>query len=217
LSFSKNWQKKEQVSPSVRFGGMFKAEKPLRPEIDRAVREINTLVARLDQTESKMKSRDDTIFQKVVSATQKGDRAHASIYANELAEIRKVGQMVTGAKLALEQMVLRLTTLTELGDIAATLAPTIAVVRGVGVSLGDLLPNAQGEINEISSLLSTTLVEAGSVGGVSLNFEAANQEAERVLEEAAEVAEQRMAQSLPEVPVTVQQQEQQGQDEGLAT
>ena len=108
---------------------------------------------------------------------------------------------------------LRLTTITDLGDVAALLAPTIAVVKGVGQGLSSLLPNAEGEISEISSLLSSTLIEAGSVGGVSLNFKVANQEAERVLEEAATVAEQRMAESFPEVPVAAQQDH---EEEGLA-
>ncbi|MDA4129065.1 MAG: Snf7 family protein [Thaumarchaeota archaeon] len=212
-NFSKNWQKNTDEGVSRKFGGLFRNPPPLKPQIDRGVREINMLVSRLDQTEAKIKARDESIFKHVVSATQKGDRAHATIYANELSEIRKVGQMVTGAKLALEQVVLRLTTLTDLGDIAATLAPTIAVVRSVGQGLGNLLPNAQGEINEISSLLSSTLVEAGSVGGISLNFEVANEEARRVLEEAEIVAEQRMTETFPEIPALVQREP---EEEGLA-
>lgn len=63
-----------------------------------------------------------------------------------------------------------------------------------------VLPEAEGEIGEISSLLSSILVDAGQVGGYSLNFEAANEDAEKVLAEAAAVAEQRMKEKFPDIP-----------------
>ncbi|QQG49273.1 MAG: hypothetical protein HY247_02900 [archaeon] len=211
--FSKNWQNKQDQSGGGKgLSGLLRSSAPIRPQIDKATRDISLLISRLGAAEAKIKTRDETIFRKVVFAMQKGDRDHAAIYANELSEVRKVGSTVTGAKLALEQVSMRLQTITDLGDIAATLAPTVAVVRGVKAGLGTVLPNAQGELDEISSLLSSTLVEAGSVGGTSLNFGAANDEAEKVLEEASAVAYQRMEQELPRVPATAARSE---EDEGL--
>ncbi len=212
-SFSKNWQKKDNQGGGRGLGSLLRNPEPVKPQIDRAGREIAVLIARLDQAEARMKSRDEAIFRKVVGAVQKGDRDHAAVFANELAQVRKLGTTISGAKLALEQVSLRLNTITDLGDVAATLAPTIAVVKGVGQGLGSLIPNAQGELDEISSLLSATLVEAGTVGGTSLNFQAANSEAEQVLEEAAAVAYERAAKQFPEVPAMPQRSE---EDEGLA-
>jgi division protein CdvB (Snf7/Vps24/ESCRT-III family) len=198
--FSKGWNKRDDRGGGRGLGNLFRSPSPIKPQLDRASREIDVLVARLGQAEFKVKSRDEALFQKVVAATQRGDREHAAMLANELSEVRKIRSTVAGAKLALEQVSMRLRTVTAMGDIAATLAPTIAVVKGVGTGLGSLIPGAQGEINEISSLLSETLVEAGTVGGTSLNFSAANDEAERVLEEASAVAYKRMEEQLPEVP-----------------
>ncbi|MBI3841103.1 MAG: hypothetical protein HY297_04010 [Thaumarchaeota archaeon] len=211
--FTKNWEKKDQGGGKG-LGTLLRNQTPVRPQIDRATKEIELLIARLDQAEFRIKSRDEAIFRRVVSAMQKGDRDHAAIYANELSEVRKVGSTVTGAKLALEQVSMRLRTITDLGDIASTLAPTVAVVRGVKQGLGTMLPGAQGELDEITSLLSSTLVEAGSVGGTSLNFGAANDEAERVLEEASAVAYARMEKELPSVPMVVTSREAE-EDEGL--
>ncbi len=131
---------------------------------------------------------------------QKHDSQHAAVYANELAEVRKMSRMVTQAKLALEQITLRLNTVTELGDIVVTLTPAMAVIRSVRQGLVSVLPEAEGEIGEISGLLSSVLVDAGTVGGYSLNFEAANEDAEKVLAEAAVVAESRMKEKFPEIP-----------------
>jgi division protein CdvB (Snf7/Vps24/ESCRT-III family) len=123
-----------------------------------------------------------------------------------------MGKMITQAKLALEQVVLRLGTITEMGDVAAALAPTVSVIRGVREGLGAVIPEAMGEIGEISSLLSGVLVDAGSIGGTSLNFEVANEEAEKTLEEAAAVAEQRMKERFPEIPLEVVQDQGEGQE-----
>jgi division protein CdvB (Snf7/Vps24/ESCRT-III family) len=62
------------------------------------------------------------------------------------------------------------------------------------------LPEADRQIGEISGLLSSVLIDAGTTGGFSLNFDAANEDAQKVLEEASQVAEQRMKDSFPEIP-----------------
>jgi hypothetical protein len=63
------------------------------------------------------------------------------------------------------------------------------------------MPEAENGMGELSGLLSGILVDAGSVSGTSLNFGVANEEAERVLTEAAAVAESRMEGTFPEIPV----------------
>ena len=149
---------------------------------------------------NKIKQRDSTIFKAVVSSLAKHDTQHAAVYANELSEVRKMGKMVTSAQLALEQISLRLGTITDLGKIATTLAPAVSVIRSMKDTLSVELPDADKEIGEISGLLSSVLVDASATGGLSLNFDAANEDAQKVLEEAAAVAELRMRESFPEIP-----------------
>ncbi len=202
-AFTSKWTKSpnegfgERVKEAVRPAG------PLKPRIEQAIRQIHLQVAKLDATSGKLKDRDATIFSKVVSAIQKHDMSHASVFANELAEIRKMNKMVTQARLALEQIVLRLNTVQELGDIVVTLTPAMSVIRSVKAGLVSVLPEAEHEIGEISGLLSSIRVDAGQLGGYTLNFEAANEDAEKILGEASAVAEQRMKEKFPELPVTV--------------
>ncbi len=92
---------------------------------------------------------------------QKNDTTRASMLANELSEVRKMNNVVMQSKLALEQLNLRLNTIQDLGDLANTLAPAINVIKGVQPGLINLVPDAEREIGEISSLLSGILVDAG--------------------------------------------------------
>jgi division protein CdvB (Snf7/Vps24/ESCRT-III family) len=202
-TFAGKWEKQNSQSFGDRVKDSVKNPGPLKPRLDLAIRQIQVQVAKLDSTSTKLRERDNSIFGKVVASLQKHDTQHASVFANELAEIRKMNKMVTQAKLALEQIVLRLNTITELGDIVVTLTPAMAVIRNVKQGLVGVLPEAESEIGEISGLLSSILVDAGTVGGYSLNFEAANEDAERIMAEASAVAEARMKEKFPEIPATL--------------
>jgi division protein CdvB (Snf7/Vps24/ESCRT-III family) len=202
-TFAGKWEKQNSQSFGTRVRDSVRSPGPLKPRLDLAIRQIQVQVAKLDSTSTKLRERDNSIFGKVVASLQKHDTQHASVFANELAEIRKMNKMVTQAKLALEQIVLRLNTITELGDIVVTLTPAMAVIRNVKQGLVGVLPEAESEIGEISGLLSSILVDAGTVGGYSLNFEAANEDAERILAEASAVAETRMKEKFPEIPTTL--------------
>jgi division protein CdvB (Snf7/Vps24/ESCRT-III family) len=202
-NFGNKWVREQKPGMGDKVKEAIKPSGPLKPRLEDAVRAIQTQVARLDATCTKLKERDAAIFNKVVTAIQKHDTQHASVYANELAEVRKMNKMVTSSRLALEQIVLRLNTVTELGDIVVTLAPAMSVIRSVKSGIISVLPEAEREINEISGLLSSILVDAGQTSGASLNFEVANEDAEKILAEASAVAEQRMKERFPELPTGV--------------
>ena len=183
-----------------RLRGTVRSPTPLKSQIEQANRQIRLLISQLDGTVNRIKQRDSTIFKNVVASLAKHDMQHAAVYANELAEVRKMGKMVTQAQLAMEQISLRLGTITDLGEIANTLAPAVSVIKNMKEGLTSALPEADKEISEISSLLSSVLVDASTTSGISLNFDAANEDAQKVLEEASAVAEQRMRESFPEIP-----------------
>jgi len=212
MSFSSNWERKDKAPGLLdRLRGSVQTPTPLKSQIDLANRQIRLLISQLDNTVNRIKQRDSTIFKNVVSSLAKHDMQHAAVYANELAEVRKMGKMVTQAQLAMEQISLRLGTITDLGEIANTLAPAVSVIKNMKEGLRMALPEADKEIGEISGLLSSVLVDASTTGGISLNFDAANEDAQKVLEEASIVAEQRMKESFPEIPAGVIVPE----DEGL--
>ena len=200
--FSGNWDQKKGPGLGEKLRVRVNQSEPLKPRLDQANRQIQAVVGRLDATLAKIRDKDTTLFNKMVSSVQKHDSARASIYANELAELRKMNRMVTQSRLALEQIMLRLNTITDMGDIVTTLAPATSIVGSLRQSLTGMMPEAENGMSEISSMLSGILVDAGSVSGSSLNFEVANEEAERVLSEAAAVAESRMEGAFPEIPIT---------------
>ena len=213
MSFSSKWDRKDQGPGLVdRLRGTVRQPTPLKSQLELANRQVKLLISQLDGTVNRIRQRDATIFRNVVASLAKHDMQHAAVYANELTEVRKMGKMVTQAQLAMEQISLRIGTINDLGEIANTLAPAVSVIRNMKDDLRLALPEADKEIGELSGLLSSVLVDAGSTGGISLNFDAANEDAQRVLDEASAVAEQRMRESFPEIPASVLSQD---ESEGL--
>src|SRR5919107_678902 len=113
-------------------------------------------ISKLESISSKMDEKDHLIFKRVVHAMQNHDSYYAKILSNELSQIRKMNKMVSSAKLAMEQIQLRLNTITELGDVVVTLSPAMSVIKGIQGGLSSMMPEADqsfGQISEEASMV----------------------------------------------------------------
>ena len=111
-----------------------------------------------------------------------------------------MSKLVMNARLALDQVSLRIKTVSELGDVVAALGPCVGVLRSVSTGLGGVLPEAENELGDIGNMLSGLMFEAGTSSGMSLNFNSVNEDAAKILDEAAIVAEQRVSSNFPDLP-----------------
>jgi division protein CdvB (Snf7/Vps24/ESCRT-III family) len=199
--FAKKWETKRDDQPFTnRVKEAVKPPGPLKPRLDFAVRRIELQTQKLDQATERFGQRDKTIFARIVDAYTKHDSSRANVFANELAEVRKMEKLIINARLALEQIVLRLRTVSELGDVVSTLGPAVGVLRSVRAGLVSVFPEAENELGEIGNMLSGIMMEAGSGSGMTLNFDSVNEDAGKILNEAATVAEQRVKDKFPELP-----------------
>ncbi|MCJ7767608.1 Snf7 family protein [Candidatus Bathyarchaeota archaeon] len=199
--FSKKWETRKEEAPFTnRLKEAVKPPGPLKPRLDFAVRRIELQVQKLDQATERFSQRDKTIFARIVDAYTKHDTPRANVFANELAEVRKMERLIINARLALEQIVLRLRTVSELGDVVSTLGPAVGVLRSVRAGLVSVFPEAENELGEIGNMLSGIMMEAGSGSGMTLNFDSVNEDSAKILNEAATVAEQRVKEKFPDLP-----------------
>jgi division protein CdvB (Snf7/Vps24/ESCRT-III family) len=199
-NFSKKWETKREESLIDTVRTIIQPTPPLKPRLDFAIRKLDLQINKLDQANERFTQKDKMLFAKLVNAYTHHDSAYANIYANELVEIRKMSKLVMNARLALDQVSLRIKTVTELGDVVSTLGPCIGVLRSVSVGLCGVLPEAENELGDISNLLSGLMFEAGTNSGMSLNFDSVNEDAAKILAEAATVAEQRVNANFPDLP-----------------
>jgi division protein CdvB (Snf7/Vps24/ESCRT-III family) len=199
--FAKKWEDRQDQTPiTSKLKEAVRPPGPLKPRLDFAVRRIELQVQRLDKANERFSERDKSIFARIVDSYSKHDMPRANVFANELAEIRKMEKMIMHARLALEQIVLRLSTVSELGDVVTTLAPAVSVLRSVRTGMASIFPEAERELGSIGNLLNGIIIDAGQSSGLTINFESANEDAQKILTEAATVAEQKIKDKFPELP-----------------
>ena len=202
--FAKKWGEPYDKAPLTnKIKEAVRPPGPLKPRLDLAVRRIELQCQKLDKATDRFSERDKSIFARIVNAYSKHDMSRANVFANELAEIRKMEKMIMHARLALEQIVLRLRTVSELGDVVTTLAPAIGVLRSVKNGMSAVFPEAERELGHIGDLLSGIVMDAGQTSGIGISFDTASDDAQKVLQEAAMVAEQKMKDKFPELPAGI--------------
>lgn len=209
--FSKRWEEKDRSGIT----GVIKPSAPLRSKIELAIRRIEAQVQYLESSLNRFTDRDKYLFSKVVDAYSKNQMQRANVFANELAELRKMANFMMNAQLALERVVLRLRTVTQLGNAVVSLAPAAQVLQSVRSGISGILPNAEKELESVGMMLNDIMIEAGQTAGISPDFEVASEDARKILNEASTVAEQRMKEKFPELPA-LKQPETFAQDSGFS-
>ncbi|MGD9130437.1 MAG: Snf7 family protein [Candidatus Bathyarchaeota archaeon] len=161
-------------------------------------------IRKLNRAANRFSKRDKSLFKRTVKAYSKHDLVRAKVYANELAEIRKTEQTIMNTRLALEQISLRLGTVSDFGDVVTMLSPTVSVLQNIGKGLTNTLPEAGRELGQIGDLLNGIIADSNQGAGIDIDFEAPNDETKKILSEAANAAEQNIKQRLPEIPTDIQ-------------
>ncbi|HEX2106734.1 MAG TPA: hypothetical protein VHF28_03300 [Nitrososphaera sp.] len=174
---------------------------PLKPRLETASNKLQLQISKLDAILTKLNERDASLFRRVVDAVQRHDTDTTKVLSNELAEVRKVSRTLGQAKMAFEQVSMRLSTIHDMGDIMVTLGPAISSIKGLKPGLGRFVPGADSEINTMQTLLSGIMMESlqGSGPGIEINT-GSGSDIDQIMMEASAVAEQKMTDKFPSIP-----------------
>jgi division protein CdvB (Snf7/Vps24/ESCRT-III family) len=201
MSFGSKWIKPQGESVSNKLLEGIKPQSPLKPRIEEAQKKLQMQISKLESISSKMDEKDHLIFKRVVHAMQNHDSQYAKILSNELSQIRKMNKMISSAKLALEQIQLRLNTITELGDVVITLSPAMSVIKGIQGGLSSMMPEADQSFGQISDLLGSIMADSGQIPTAEITGSTAlNEDSMKIIEEASAIVEQNMKDKFPDLP-----------------
>ncbi len=200
-NFQNKWSKPVTPGITERINDALKPKGALKPRVEMAVKRLQGQISKLDNMRTKLKERDEKIFNRVVTATQQHDTHTSKVLSNELAEVRKVSRVLGNARMALEQIELRLTTFHDLGDTVVTIMPTIGLMKSLKSSLVKFMPEADQEVNRMTEMLGGLMTDTFT-GDSSFGVEATtNAESDKILQEAAAVGESAVSEKFPSMPV----------------
>src|ERR671923_1060659 len=200
-SFSRNWVKDNKPNVSEKIKQSVGPQQPLKPRIELAKNKIQAQNQKLETILEKLRGKEKSLFNQVVSALQRHDTQHGKMLSNEIAQVRKTTKMISQLKMALEQIQLRLESTIDLGDVMVAIGPAMGALTRVRSGLSGVMPEVDRELGEINGVFSDIMMSAGSMGNTSFAFDAGGEEVDRILAEAGAVAEQRMTESFPDVPI----------------
>ena len=200
------WSKQPKTGIADKINDTIKPKGPLKPRVPDGIKKLQSQIKKLDSMLSSLKERDAKLFQRIVTATQNHDVQTSKVLGNELAEVRKVTKILSSARIALEQIELRLSTCNDLGDTVVAMVPTMGLMKNLKSSLGKVMPGAEQEIGQMAEMLGGFMTESFAGDAAFGIDETTNAESEKILQEASAVAESSTGEMFPSVPSTSKEQ-----------
>ncbi|MBM5805269.1 MAG: hypothetical protein FJZ49_04300 [Candidatus Verstraetearchaeota archaeon] len=194
---TKKWQPEEKRSVPEKIREQVVPPEPLRQRLELAKRKLSQEIQSLDRISDRLETKDKNLYQALVKAYEDHDTARATSLANELAELRKVEGKTQFGKYALEKAYTKIEVAKDFGDIAAAMAPINQILKNVKGTLADFLPASSTAVGELSNIMSETMVSFSKIFGDTSLMASNTEEADKILKEAATVAESRLKDKLP--------------------
>ncbi len=123
------------------------------------------------------------------------------MYAAECGELRKIAKIALASQLALEKIILRMETISQFGDIAAEMAPVSQAINVIKDKISGVMPNISYELSEVAETLNETVLGIGESTILEESLETQTEESQEILNEAHIIAEQRIQDNFPEIPL----------------
>ncbi|PUA31524.1 MAG: hypothetical protein B9J98_06140 [Candidatus Terraquivivens tikiterensis] len=175
-------------------------------KIEDSLTSLSVQVDKLRVRYQNMLSRGKEYFERCIEALVARDGERAKMYAVEIAEIKRLADIVIRCCLVLEQIKVRLETILELKEVMGLMVPLTSIIGAVEKEVSLVVPEASKSLRELVESIedftsSSAYVETLQTGSVEVN-----KDAESILEEARRMAAEQVRKSFPEVPVLTEEE-----------
>lgn len=194
-----------------RSGGWFVRIFGIKPK-ERADRKkiLTVLIARIDTALSEIKSgvlrlrmRYNDLRKMMLSAIYRGERDRALIYANEVAEVKKMVKKLEVSAKALEQVKLRLETLENVSNIPVVLGEITGVLVATRDYVKDVMPSLAMNLDALVTEARRVITETTDVDVKTEDVIYATPEAKKLLKKLESAVEENVSKQLPDIPISL--------------
>jgi division protein CdvB (Snf7/Vps24/ESCRT-III family) len=201
-NFSSSWVNERRLNTSEKIKENLRTQQPLKPRIEFAKNKIQTQNHKLNNILENLRGKEKTLFNQVVLNLQKHDAQQVKMMSNELAQIKRTTKMISQVKMSVEQIQLRLESTIDIGDVMTSIGPAVGALTRVRSGMSGVMSEVDTELVEVDRAFSDIIMNVGSIdNNASFTFDAGGEDVDRILVEASAVAEQKMNENFPDVPV----------------
>ena len=171
--------------------------------INKAVPKLKSQKFKLGQVIVKLTRRDQILFKTCATALKAKNNERAAIFANELAEIRKLTKVLYHTQILVERIILRLETLKEFHAAFADLKPVLTNLKSVTKSLGSFMPQMAFEMERVNETIFEVMA-LSKIDDTKLEVptDIKTPGGQEVLAEVAEFLEEQITEKLPSPPIS---------------
>ena len=170
--------------------------------IYKAIYKLKVQRVRLEHVIVRLRERDRILFETCVTAIKNRNNERAVIFANELAEVRKLLSTVSQTQIVIERVILRLETIKELNGLLVELKPALRALQGVAQCLDKVMPDMAYEMEQVNESISDTLAISKVTATEPIAKVTKTPASEEIMKEVSEFLQQRVEEKLPEPPIS---------------
>lgn len=167
-------------------------------DIDRASITLHAEVLKLTPVQTRLASVERHLQGQIVADVFRGEKAHASMLANELVIIRKVLKLVADLKIVFETLFVRMGTIKDYSELFDAVNPAVKSLKELQDDLAEVVPAARETFANMSDTFSNTLITLDIKDEPSPSK--ATDDAIQILEEASRVVEEELKRKFPSLP-----------------
>lgn len=171
--------------------------------VTKAVPKLKTQKFKLGQVIVKLTHRDKILFKTCATELKAKNNERAAIFANELAEIRKLTKVLYHTQILVERIILRLETLKEFNAAFADLKPVLRNLKAVTKGLSSFMPQMAYEMERVNEtifeVMTTCKIDSSKL---EVPTDVKTPGGEEVLREVAELLEEQITEKLPAPPTS---------------
>src|SRR5256712_14048601 len=171
----------------------------MKRRIQLASNRLRLQMGRLEKTVSQMEARDKTLYERCVKSLASRDVQAATLFANECVEIRKLVKTSLSSQICLEQVLLRLETIEQFGDMVKSMDQVKGIIGLVRGDLEGKLPEISTNLADIEDSLGSVTMDIGEAADSEGPLIPTSDESARVLKKADAMAVQTMKEKFPEI------------------
>ncbi len=201
-SFTNQWNKETKKDATELIRETLRTQKPLKPTMESAKNRLGIQTQKLDALLEKLKAKDRTLFNQIVTHLQNHDVQQSKMLSNELSQVRRTIKTISQLKMSLEQVHMRLESTIDIGDALTALKPAVGTLSKVKTGLTGLMPNVDTELGEINDIFSDIMINANSTSDIGFALNPSGGDENNILAEAGIVAEQRVTDNFPDAPMS---------------